>query len=142
MLDPGDREIDYTLRCSTILVSEGEELDVFHSLEELPDPVRRRVLEQSRRGGTATIFIANRGGREELTKRLRGLPSRVRTRLENSASVAEQAPAKRRPKPSAAPVRVPRFAMLPGGWPGAAWARQAFLLVAGAGALWAILSIR
>lgn len=144
MLDSGNREIEYTLRCSTILVSDGDDLDVFHSLEELPDSFRKRVTEQSRRGVTATIFIANRGGREELTKHLRGLPSRVRTRLETQEAPAgsTKAPAKRRTPQADLNTPAPRFSMLPEGWPLSEWLRQALLVAAGMGAVWGLLALR
>lgn len=71
----------FTLRCATVFVTEGDDTVVYRSVDEIPEEVRTRLEEKSR-AGTATIFIANRGGRDELAKRLRGLPSRVQTRLE------------------------------------------------------------
>lgn len=86
----------YTLRCSTIFFTDGsDEIQVEHSIEDLPSTLRKRLADRGKSGATATIFIANRGGREELAKRLRGLPSRVRTRLESSSLVAQPEPQKR-----------------------------------------------
>jgi hypothetical protein len=73
-----------TFRCSTIFVAEGAETHVYHSFSEMPTHLRRRISARTKGGASATIFIANRGGREELAKRLRGMPSRVQTRLEES----------------------------------------------------------
>ncbi len=84
-----------TYRCSTIFVSEGSETLVYRSLGEMPTHLRNRITARTRGGASATIFIANRGGREELAKRLRGMPSRVETRLEETvpATVVTAAPA-------------------------------------------------
>lgn len=78
----------FTLRCATIFVTEGDETVVYRSDEAIPDEVRTK-LEQTSSAGTATIFIANRGGRDELAKRLRGLPSRIQTRLEEKTPALE-----------------------------------------------------
>ena len=75
---------EFTLRCATVYVAEGEDTLIYRSLDEMPPRVRRRVLSGSHSAGVATIFIANRGGREELARRLRGLPSRIKTRVEAS----------------------------------------------------------
>jgi len=78
----------FTLRCATIFVTEGDDTVVYRSDEAIPDEVRMK-LEQQSSAGTATIFIANRGGRDELAKRLRGLPSRIQTRLEEKTPAFE-----------------------------------------------------
>ena len=95
-----------TFRCSTIFVAEGSETHVYHSFREMPTQMRRRISARTRGGASATIFIANRGGREELAKRLRGMPSRVQTRLEES--VPEEPKQPRNPDP-------PSFAALSSG---------------------------
>lgn len=107
--NPSERK--YTFRCSTVFVSEGDDTFVFRSLEEMPSSLRQKVLSGAR-DGAATIFIANRGGRDELARRLRGLPSRVRTRLErNVAQRAEPAVEKRR-KPRAVDIEPPVFGLV------------------------------
>jgi hypothetical protein len=122
-----------TFRCSTIFVSEGGETHVFRSFGEMPTPMRRRISARTRGGASATIFIANRGGREELAKRLRGMPSRVTTRLEES--VEPQPPAKR-PEP-------PSFSVLPAGGGMPSIARLSVMLTSGAVLLaWLISSWR
>lgn len=122
-----------TLRCSTIFVAEGGETHVFHSFSEMPTPMRRRISARTRGGASATIFIANRGGREELAKRLRGMPSRVRTRLEESVPESP----KRAPNPDP-----PAFTVLSAGAMPLI-ARHALMLASGALLLsWLISSWR
>lgn|GEM_PF-5177358 len=119
----------YTLRCSTIFVSEGTATRVVHSFDDLDSEVRQRLLRTTTGQAAATIFIANRGGRRELAKRLRGLPSRVRTRLEDSPAMPQ--PVVAAPRRMAKLADAPKFATLSG--PGVAPAvRQALMVAAGA----------
>jgi hypothetical protein len=60
-----------TARCSTILISVGGQTRVYHSVEEIPDKLRERLLETTRGLNAATILIADRGGREEILKAVR-----------------------------------------------------------------------
>ena len=75
-----------TVKTSTIFISVGEKTQVFRSVEDVPPPLRKR-LEQSTNGiNSATILIADRRGREEILKAIRGLPSSVRSRLTGTFS--------------------------------------------------------
>ena len=125
-----DRE--YTLRCSTIYVAEGEDTRVYKSIDEMPPRMRRRVLSGSHSAGVATIFIANRGGREELARRLRGLPSRIKTRVESTVEVP----------PVSNKVEPPSFAALPDEGRIRPIVRHAVLLAAGFGLLTILLTWR
>lgn len=115
-----------TVKTSTIFISVGEKTKVFRSVEEVP-PRLRKKLEQSTNGtNSATILIADRRGREEIVKAIRGLPSSVRSRL--AGSLASQD----RPKPEA-PLRERAF-----------WTNWVELLLPSAiGALvWLLFSLR
>jgi hypothetical protein len=82
-----------TVKTSTIFISVGDKTRVFRSVEEVP-PRLRKKLEQSTNGmNSATILIADRRGREEIVKAIRGLPSSVRSRLAGTLVNPE------RPKP-------------------------------------------
>ncbi len=70
-----------TLKLSTVYVAERGETKVFRSVEEVPPGMRRRLAQRRKTGAMATILIANRGGQEELRRRLKGLPSRVQPRV-------------------------------------------------------------
>jgi hypothetical protein len=60
-----------TIKCSTVLVSEGNRLRAYGSVDEVPVEIRRRFLEPSDRLRTATILIADQKGREELERAAR-----------------------------------------------------------------------
>jgi hypothetical protein len=79
-----------TVKTSTIFISIGDRTRVFRSVEDVP-PALRSKLEQSTNGiNSATILIADRRGREEIVKAIRGLPSGVRSRLAGSLTARER----------------------------------------------------
>jgi len=70
-----------TIRSSTIFIALGDETRVYRSVDEIPAALREK-LEQTTNGlNSATILIADRRGREEIVRAIRGLPSSVRSRL-------------------------------------------------------------
>jgi hypothetical protein len=73
-----------TLKSSTIFISVGNKTEVYRSVEDVPPTLRKR-LEQSTNGiNSATILIADRKGKEEIVRAIRGLPSGLRSRLTTS----------------------------------------------------------
>ena len=73
-----------TLKSSTIFISIGSKTRVYRSVDDVPPPLRRK-LEQSTNGiHSATILIADRRGREEIVRAIRGLPTGLRSRLAQS----------------------------------------------------------
>ena len=80
-----------TLKSSTIFISVGNKTEVYRSVEDVPPPLRKQ-LEQSTNGiHSATILIADRKGKEEIVRAVRGLPSSLRSRL--GPSLGEEASA-------------------------------------------------
>jgi hypothetical protein len=70
-----------TLKSSTIFISVGNKTEVYRSVNDVPPPLRKQ-LEQSTNGiHSATILIADRKGKEEIVRAIRGLPSSLRSRL-------------------------------------------------------------
>src|SRR3984893_15648682 len=74
-----------TLKSWTIFISVGNKNEVFRSVNDVPPPLRKK-LEQSTNGiNSATILIADRKGKEEIVRAIRGLPSSLRSQLGRSA---------------------------------------------------------
>jgi len=75
-----------TLKSSTIFISVGNKTEVYRSVADVP-PSLRKKLEQSTNGiNSATILIADRKGKEEIVRAIRGLPSNLRARIATSVS--------------------------------------------------------
>jgi hypothetical protein len=70
-----------TAKTSTIFISTGDGTRVYRSVGEVPPKLRRRLEETTTGENSATILIADKRGREELVRALRGLPSDVQSRL-------------------------------------------------------------
>ncbi|MGI8744638.1 MAG: hypothetical protein ACR2NN_19110 [Bryobacteraceae bacterium] len=90
-----------TVKSSTIFISMGGKTQVYRSVEDVPPRLRKR-LEQSTNGiNSATILIADRRGREEIVRAIRGLPSSVRSRISSTLrSDSETRPEIGRKKPA------------------------------------------
>jgi hypothetical protein len=74
-----------TLKSSTIFISVGSKTEVYRSVADVPPPLRKK-LEQSTNGiNSATILIADRKGKEEIVRAIRGLPSSLRSQFGKSA---------------------------------------------------------
>ena len=66
---------------STVLIStEGAET-VYRSVEDVPFPLRHRLLKSTNSANSATILIADRRGRQEIAKAMRNLPGTGQRRL-------------------------------------------------------------
>src|SRR5258708_724387 len=78
-----------TVKSSTIFIAIGDKTQIFRSVNDVP-PRLRKKLEQSTNGiNSATILIADRRGRDEIVRAIRGLPSGVRSRF--AASLRKEA---------------------------------------------------
>jgi hypothetical protein len=70
-----------TARTSTIFIATSDDTKVYRSVEDVPLPLRQKLLECTRGINSATILIADKQGREELVRALQGRPSEVQCRL-------------------------------------------------------------
>jgi hypothetical protein len=78
-----------TLKSSTIFISVGNKTEVFRSVDDVPPPLRKKLEQSTNSINSATILIADRKGKEEIVRAIRGLPSSLRSRL--SASLRNEA---------------------------------------------------
>ena len=70
-----------TIRQSTILIAAGKRTRVYSSLEQVPAALKRQLIDSTSGLNSATILLADRAGREEIVRALRGMPSHVQARL-------------------------------------------------------------
>ena len=70
-----------TIRQSTILIAAGRRTRVYSSLEQVPAGLKRQLIDSTSGSNSATILLADRAGREEIVRALRGMPSHVQSRL-------------------------------------------------------------
>lgn len=96
-----------TARTSTIFIATAQNTSVYHSIEEVPPPLRRKLRQTTRGLNSATILIADRRGREELVRALQGQQSDVRSRLVETLKARQVRPKDvAPPKPSSLLLRL------------------------------------
>ncbi len=81
-----------TARSSTIFISTENGTHVYRALGDVPAHLRRRLVESTHGLNSATILIADKRGREELVRALRGDPSDVHSRLVESLRCRQEPP--------------------------------------------------
>ena len=70
-----------TQKTSTILISAGDITKVYRSVQEVPPRLRRKLLESTSGVNSATVLIADEGGRKQIMRSLQGLPTPLESRL-------------------------------------------------------------
>jgi hypothetical protein len=68
-------------RVSTIVVGEKDRTRIFHSLDEIPPELRRKMESSMTGDSAATLLIADERGREEIMAKLNGGESVLESRL-------------------------------------------------------------
>jgi hypothetical protein len=69
---------------STVLISSGGADLVYGSVDEVPVPLRNKLLKSTNGQNSATILIADRRGRQEVAKAVHALPGSAQKRLKRS----------------------------------------------------------
>ena len=69
------------MKTSTILISVGRTDAVYRSVDDVPQPLRKRLLRSTSGMNARTILIADPKGKEELAKAIRRLPGNAQQKL-------------------------------------------------------------
>ena len=73
-----------TFQTSTVLISARGSERVYRSVDEVPKRLRSRLLKSTNGANSATILIADRRGRKEISRAMRKLPGPAQRRLMHS----------------------------------------------------------
>jgi hypothetical protein len=69
-----------TQKYSTILIAADDEYAAYRSVHEVPESLRKKLIETTTGRNAITILIADENGRQEILRSLHGLPSSVQSR--------------------------------------------------------------
>ncbi len=69
---------------STVVISAGGAHMVYRSVDEVPVRLRTKLLKSTNGANSATILIADRRGRKQISKVMRSLPANAQRRLMSS----------------------------------------------------------
>ena len=72
------------LKTSTILISADNTEGVYRSVEDVPEPLRKKLLRSTNSLNSRTMLIADRRGRQEIARALEKLPGASQRRLSNA----------------------------------------------------------
>lgn len=98
-----------TIRQSTILIASGKRTNVYSSLDQVPPALKHKLMASTSGANSATILLADRAGREEIVRALRGMPSHIQARLTQPKLPWTEAFARKQSmEPTAAPLSLGR----------------------------------
>lgn len=84
------------IKTSTIFVTVGRHTHIYRSPDDMPEFIREKVQKTTSGANTCTILIADRRGREELARAIRGdnasIPLRITTRARQHREELERLP--------------------------------------------------
>lgn len=63
------------LKTSTILISADDTESVYHSVRDVPEPLRKKLLRSTNGMNSRTILIADRRGEQQIARALKNLPT-------------------------------------------------------------------
>ncbi len=91
-----ERTVSAVLKTSTILISADTTDAVYHSLDDVPEPLKKMLLQSTNSVNSGTILIADRGGKEQISSAIRNMPASTQKNIRESvpgsrlASLASQ----------------------------------------------------
>lgn len=112
------RKISGIVKSSAVLIATGDENSFYRSLQDVPEPLRRQLIETTNSENSGMIVIADRAGKEQWTE--------IVAHREAQQALAVQSASKLPAAETSAPVRGL------GGLSWSAWAGILLFLAAGA----------
>ena len=117
------RNVSGIIKTSVVMISTGGDDNFYPSVQDVPEPLRRQLIESTSSGNAGTIVIADRAGKEQLTqimaRRLDG--TRIANSRETVSSALPGDPQPEKDKSLSAPHAIRRISWL-------AWAGFLFVL--------------
>src|ERR1700693_3823764 len=80
------------LKTSTILISADNTEGVYRSVEDVPEPLRKKLLRSTNSLNSRTMLIADRRGRQETPRALKKFPGASQRRLSHALAGQTQKP--------------------------------------------------
>ncbi|MGD1069995.1 MAG: hypothetical protein ABSB15_07630 [Bryobacteraceae bacterium] len=56
------------MKTSAVMIASGDEQGFYHSVQDVPEPLRTQLIEVTNSSNAGTIVIADRAGKEQLTQ--------------------------------------------------------------------------
>jgi hypothetical protein len=62
------RNVSGVMKTSAVMIAAGDEHGFYHSVQDVPEPLRTQLIEVTNSANAGTIVIADRAGKEQLTR--------------------------------------------------------------------------
>lgn len=62
------RNVSGMIKTSAVLIAEGGERSFYRSVQEVPEPMRTRLIESTNSANSGTIVIADRAGKQQISR--------------------------------------------------------------------------
>lgn len=62
------RNISGVMKTSSVMIASGGEKSFYRSVQDVPEPLRSRLIESTQSANSGTIVIADRAGKDQLTQ--------------------------------------------------------------------------
>jgi hypothetical protein len=90
------RNVSGVMKTSAVMIAAGGERGFYHSVQDVPEPLRTQLLETTTSPNSGIIVIADRAGKEQLTqvmaRREAGREGHLQTQDRTSEGAIEAAP--------------------------------------------------
>ncbi len=73
------RNISGIIKTSAVLIAAGEEQGFYHSVQDVPEPLRTQLIETTGSANAGTIVIADKASKEQITQVLARREARANT---------------------------------------------------------------
>ena len=80
------RNVSGIVKTSVVMISAGGEDALYRSVHDVPEPLRKQLMETTAGDNSGTIVIADRAGKEQLTQILARREANRETNLPDSAA--------------------------------------------------------
>ncbi len=84
------RSVSGVIKTSAVMIACGRERGFYHSVQEVPEPLRTQLLETTTSMNSGTIVIADRAGKERLTQAMARRASAQTRKPEPRADTEEE----------------------------------------------------
>src|SRR5260370_1122676 len=86
------RSVSGVVKTSSVMIAAGDEQTFYSSVQDVPEPLRSRLIESTKSENSGTIVIADRAGKAQLTQVIARRESAKERKTANAKPTIEDRP--------------------------------------------------
>jgi hypothetical protein len=83
------RKVSGVMKTSTVMIGAGDRQTFYHSVQDVPEPLRSRLIESTKSKNSGMIVIADRAGKDQITQVIARRESAKQRKLAREYNSAE-----------------------------------------------------